>query len=140
MSVFAFAEAQQSGIFIVKKPGRRNPCEQELKMLIGGKKVCVLKKPIVDVEGLEYVTDILYDPIIKSNHINLGLSSTSVSTLNKTILSLPNAEFALVVDDDVICVFTIYERLTTRYIRIGSDLDIQSLFIVRDKLRKVRYE
>ena len=75
------------------------------------KKVCVLKKPIVSVDELEYVTDILYDPIIKSNHINLGFSSASVSTLNQTILSIPNAEFAVVVNDDVICVFTIHEKL-----------------------------
>lgn len=137
--MLAFSEAPRSGIFIIKKPGRKDPCEQELKMLIGGKKVCVLKKPIVSVDELEYATDILYDPVIECNYVNIGLSPGSVKTLNQTIHTLPKTQFALVVNDDVICIFTIHERLDTRYIKIGTDLDIKSLMIVRDALKKVQY-
>jgi hypothetical protein len=137
--LLGFAEAPNSGIFIVKKATKKNPCEQELKMLVGGKKVCVLKKPIISVEELEYVTDILYDPVLKCNHVNLGLSQGSINTLNQTVTSIPEAEFALVVNDDVIGTFTIREKLVERYLRIGTDLDLKNLEMVRDALKKVQY-
>ena len=108
-------------------------------MLIGVKRVCILKKPIVSVDELEYVTDILYDPIVEANYIRLGFSSASVLTLNQTVSTLPTVEFAVVVDDDVICVFTIQEKLYDRYIRIGYDLDSKSLMMVRDALKKVQF-
>jgi hypothetical protein len=137
--LFGFSENPDSGIFIVKKPGRKDPCEQELKMLVGGKKICVLKKPIINVDGLEYVTDILYDPVLKRNHINLGLSSSSVATLNQTVSSILKAEFAIVVNDHVIGIFIIEERLTENYLRIGTDLDLKELEAVRDALRQLPY-
>lgn len=133
-ALFAFSEASTSGIFIIKKPTKKNPCEQELKMLIGGKNVCVLKKPILSIGALEYVTDILYDPKNKSNYVDLGLSSTSVNTLNQTISILPKTQFALVVDSKVVCIFTIHEKMDTRYIRIGKDLDQKNLAVVHDIL------
>ena len=136
--MIGFAEEPASGIFIVKKPGRKNPCELELKMLIGGRKVCVFKKPIIKVEELEYVTDILYDPVIKRNHVNLGLSSASVNILNQTVSSILKAEFAIVVDNNVIGVFSIQERLRENFLRIGTDLEIRDLEAVRDALRKVK--
>lgn len=103
-------------------------------MLIGGKNVCVLKKPILGISALEYVTDILYDPTLKSNYIDLGLSSTSVNTLNQTISILPKTQFALVVESRVVCIFTINEKMETRYIRIGRDLDQKNLAVVHDVL------
>ena len=108
-------------------------------MLIGVKRVCVLMKPIVSVDELEYVTDILYDPIVETNYIKLGFSSASVHTLNQTVSTLPKVEFAVVVEDDVICIFTIEEKLHDRYIKIGYDLDNKSLMVVRDALKKVRF-
>ena len=138
-ALVSFSEPQSSGIFIVKKPSKKNPCEQDLKMLIGVKRVCVLTKAIVSVDELEYVTDILYDPIVKTNYIKLGFSSASVLTLNQTVSTLPTVEFAVVVDDDVICLFKIQEKLQDRYIKIGYDLDNKSLTMVRDALKKVQF-
>ena len=108
-------------------------------MLIGVKRVCVLRNPIVSVDELEYVTDILYDPVVQCNYIKLGFSSASVVTLNQTVSTLPAVEFAVVLDDDVICLFKINERLYDRYIKIGYDLDNKSLMMVRDALKKVRF-
>ena len=130
----SFAETPSSGIFIIKKPGRKNPCEQELKMLIGGKKVCVLKKPIINVDEIEYVTDILYDPVLKRNHVNLGLSSNSVKTLNRTVSSITKPEFAIVVNNNVIGIFVINERLTENFLRLGVDLELKDLETVKDAL------
>ena len=138
-ALVSFSEPPTSGIFIIKKPSKKNPCEQDLKMLIGVKRVCVLKKHIVSVDELEYVTDILYDPIIETNYIKLGFSSATVLTLNQTVSTLPTVEFAVVVENDVICVFTIQEKLLDRYIRIGYDLDNKSLTMVRDALKKVQF-
>lgn len=139
IALSSFTEAPISGIFIVKKPTKKDPCERELKMLIGSKRVCILKNPIVNINELEYVTDILYDPIVKCNHVNVGLSSSSIKTLNETINYIKGAEFALVVNNDVIGIFKIEEKLTTRYLRIGTDLDIESLFLVHDALKKVQF-
>jgi hypothetical protein len=128
-----------SGIFIIKKPGRKDPCDQQLKMLIGSRMVCILKQPLVQVAELEYVTDILYDPVIQCNHLNLGLSSESVKTLNQTVGILPKTEFALVVNNHVICIFKIEDSLNTRYLRIGQDLDMKSLVTVYDALKKIDF-
>jgi hypothetical protein len=138
-ALVSFTEPPATGIFIVKKPGKKNPCEQDLKMLIGSKRVCVLKKPIVSVDELEYVTDLLYDPIVQCNYIKLGFSSGSVLTLNQTVTTLPAVEFAVVVDDNVICIFKIQEKLQDRFIKIGYDLDNKSLTMVRDALKKVEF-
>lgn len=108
-------------------------------MLIGSKRVCILKEPIVKIDELEYVTDILYDQLIRCNYIDLGLSAASVNTLNQTNALLPNSEFALVVNDDVICIFKIDGGIKTRYLRIGQDLDIKGLMIVHDALAQVRF-
>ena len=108
-------------------------------MLIGAKRVCVLSKPIVGVDELEYVTDLLYDPIVQCNYIKLGFSPESVNTLNQTVSTLPSAEFAVVLEGDVICVFKIQERLDARFIKIGYDLDNKSLMMVRDALKKVQF-
>jgi hypothetical protein len=126
-----------SGIYIIKKPSRKNPCEQELKMLIGGKKICILQRPILTVDELEYITDILYDPVIECNHINVGLSSKGVNTLNQTISLMPQTEFALVVEGDVIGIFNIQGRLNDRFLRLGTDLDLENLKVVKNALKKV---
>lgn len=107
-------------------------------MLIGSKRVCILDEPIVKIDELEYVTDILYDHLIKCNYIDLGWSSASVNILNQTNTLVPKPEFALVVNNDVICIFKIEEGLKTRYLRIGQDLDIKGLMIVHDALAKVQ--
>jgi hypothetical protein len=138
-ALVSFSETPSSGIFIVKKPSKKNPCEQDLKMLIGVKRVCVLRNPIVSVDELEYVTDLLYDPVVQCNYIKLGFSPASVVTLNQTVSTLPKVEFAVVLDDDVICLFKIQEKLQDRYIKIGYDLDNKSLMMVRDALKKVRF-
>ena len=139
ISLTSFSEVPYSGIYIVAKPVKKNPCEQELEMLVGKRKICTSKKPIISIEELEYVTDILYDPTLKLNYINLGLSSKSVTVLNQTVDFLPHSQFALVVENDVICIFTIHESFTDRFLRIGSDLDLKNLTIVHDALKKVRY-
>jgi hypothetical protein len=137
--MLSFSETPTSGIFIIKKPGRKDPCEQELKMLVGGRKICVLRKPIVSLDGLEYVTDILYDPVLKRNHVNLGLSSSSVSTLNQTVSSITKPEFAIVVNNTVIGIFVINERLSENFLRVGTDLDLKDLETVRDALQEIKF-
>lgn len=132
-------ETPTSGIFIVKKPSRKDPCETVLKMLIGPKRVCILKEPVVRVDELEYVTDIKFDPLLECNYVDLGLSKESVKVLNQTISILPNAEFALVVDNHVICLFKIQDSMNTRYLRLGQNLDIKSLETLRDTLRKIDF-
>ena len=77
--------------------------------------------------------------LFNANYIKLGFSSASVITLNQTVSTLPTVEFAVVVDDDVICIFKIQEKLDDRYIKIGYDLDNKSLMMVRDALKKVQF-
>lgn len=106
-------------------------------MLIGGRKVCVLRKPIIDAAEIEYVTDILYDPLLKRNHVNIGLSASSVRTLNRTVSSITKPEFAIVVNNNVIGIFVINEKLTENFLRIGTDLELKDLEAVRDALEEL---
>ena len=108
-------------------------------MLIGSKRVCILKEPIVPVDELEYVTDVKFDRILECNYVDLGLSKGSIDVLNQTVSILPDSDFALVIDNQVICVFRIDKSMNTRYLRLGQDLDVKSLEIVRDALRKIDF-
>jgi hypothetical protein len=110
---------------------------QKLKMLVGTKRICIAKMPIISTDDIEYVTEILYDPILKLNYINLGLSSKSVSALNETNNFLQDAQFALVSENEVICTFIIHETLSDRFLRIGSDLDANNLTVVHNALKKL---
>src|SRR3989337_611575 len=137
MSRFFLSEIPPAGIYIGVAPAKKIPCMQKLKMLVGTKRICIAKMPIIGTDEIEYVTEILYDPILKLNYINLGLSSKSVSALNETNNFLPDAQFALVVENEVICTFIIHERFSDRFLRIGSDLDANNLALVHDALKKL---
>lgn len=108
-------------------------------MLIGPKRVCILKEPIVPVDELEYVTDIKFDRILEYNYVDLGLSRGSIKVLNQTVSILSDPDFALVINNEVICVFKIEKSMNTQYLRLGQDLDPKSLEIVRDALRKIDF-
>jgi hypothetical protein len=107
-------------------------------MIIGSQRICTLTSPIIAGDGFEYSTDILYNEEQKFHHVNLGLTSKSVSTLNQTVKVLPEAEFALVVDGNVICTFTIHDHMDITYLTIGDDLNTKDLTTVRDALKKFR--
>ena len=139
VSLAADPDTPASGIFITKKPGRKDPCDQQVKMLIGTKMICILKQPLIALDELESVSDIRYDPIFKSNHLDLGLSPECVTTINKTVSILPHTEFALVLNNQVICIFKIDESLKSRYLRIGQDLDIRSLETVHNALKTIDF-
>ena len=68
-------------------------------MIIGKTKVCISKKPIIPIEEVEYATDIQYDPNFKTHYIDVGISSLGIQTLNKTVSSLADIKFALVIQD-----------------------------------------
>ena len=108
-------------------------------MIVRKTKVCISKKPIVQIEELEYATDIQYDPMRKTHHIDVGISSAGVRTLNKTVTSLPSTKFALVIQDDVICIFLIEQEIGIRSIRIGEDAQLKDLTLIRDALKKVEF-
>lgn len=108
-------------------------------MIVGKTKVCISKKPIILIEELEYATDIQYDPMHKTHHIDVGISSAGIQTLNKTVSSLPRTKFALVIQDEVICIFFIEQEIGIRSIRIGEDAQLKDLALIRDALKKVEF-
>ena len=128
-----------SGIYVVVDPPRRTVCDHELRMVVGKRKVCVSKKPIIPASELEYATDIRYDFQQKVNYIDVGVSSQALQTLNKMIDTLPQTYFALVVDDDVICLFNLNEEIGARYIRVGEDADVDGLRQISNILKKLTF-
>jgi len=136
---FSFQEEHAAGVFIVNTPPKKTVCDNELKMVIGQTKVCISKKPIVAIEEIDYVTEIRYEPKIEAHYIDIGFSGAAVSTLTKTAVSLPSAKFALVVDGDVICLFSLSSQLGIRYVRIGEDAPLKDLTVIHDILRNVKF-
>ena len=134
----SFQEEESSGIYIVLKPLKKTTCENELKMVIDQVKLCISKKPIVTVDQIDFITPIRYDPLIESYYIDVGFSPTGMVTLNKTYTSLPNTQFALVVDNAVVCIFSVREEITVKYVRIGQDAPLKHLQIIRDILSKIK--
>jgi len=134
----SFQEEENSGIYIVLKPLKKTTCENELKMVIDQVKLCISKKPIVMVDEIAYITAIKYDPIIESYYIDIGFSPEAMVTLQQTYTSLPNTQFALVVDSEIICVFSVREEIAVKSIRIGQDAPLKNLQIIREILSKVK--
>ncbi len=136
---FSFQEEQAAGVFIVNTPPKRTVCDNELKTVIGQVKICISKKPIVAIEEIDYVTEIRYEPKIEAHYIDIGFSSLAVSTLTRTAASLPSAKFALVVDGDVICLFSLSSQMGLRYVRIGEDAPLKDLTVIHDILRNTKF-
>ena len=134
----SFQEEENSGIYIVLKPLKKTACENELKMVIDQAKLCISKKPIVMVDEIAYITAIKYDPIIESYYIDIGFSPEAMVTLQRTYTSLPNTQFAFVVDNEIICVFAVKEEIAVKSIRIGQDAPLKNLQIIREILSKVK--
>lgn len=108
-------------------------------MVVGKTKVCLSKKPIIRIEELEYATEVQYDPKYKVHYIDVGMSSAGVQTLNKTVNSLPGSKFALVIENDVVCIFIIEREIELRSIRIGEDAQLKDLVMIHDVLKKVEF-
>jgi hypothetical protein len=134
----SFQEEETSGIYIVLKPLKKTSCENELKMVIDQAKLCISKKPIVAVDEIAYITAIKYDPIIESYYIDIGFTQEAMVTLQQTYTSLPNTQFALVVDGGIVCVFAVREDIVVKSIRIGQDAPLKNLQTIREILSKVK--
>ena len=134
----SFQDEETSGIYIVVKPLKKTSCENELKMVIDQAKLCISKKPIVMVDEISYITAIKYDAIIESYYIDIGFTPEAMVTLQRTYTSLPNTQFALVVDSEIVCVFAVKEEIAVKSIRIGQDAPLKNLQIIRDILSKVK--
>jgi hypothetical protein len=128
--------AQTPGIYFVTVPSKNSFCEQKIRTYFGKGWYCISKKPIVSIEEIEYVTDILYDSQSKINYIDVGLSAASVSILNKVYQSMPGSQLALVAEKKALGQFTIDERILARKMTIGKDLDLKQLKVIRDILKE----
>ncbi|MBA4054902.1 MAG: hypothetical protein C0490_09335, partial [Marivirga sp.] len=133
----ALHQEKASGIFITMDYPRKTPCENELKMIIGKAKVCISKKPIILIKELKYVSDIQYDPKNKVYYIDAGLTPSGMQTLNKTITSLPQSKFALVVENEVICLFKVTTETSVHAIRMGEDAALEDLKTIQTALKKI---
>ena len=134
----SFQEEETSGIYIVIKPLKKTACENELKTVIEQTKLCISKKPILPVEEIASITAIKYDPVIQTYYVDITFTTEGMVTLQRTYTSLPNTKFALVVDNGVICVFSVDEDIALRTIRIGQDIPLKNLQMIRDILSKIK--
>lgn len=126
----------EPGIYFVSTPSKKKFCEQKIRAYFDKKTYCISKKPILGFSEIEYITDILYDAEVKTNYINVGLSSASVNILNKVYQSMPGSELALVAEEKVLGIFTMEEKILARHMNIGKDLDLNQLKMARSVLNK----
>jgi preprotein translocase subunit SecD len=132
-------EGQLSGIYIMVTPQRKVPCGNEAKMIVNNQKICISKKPIIAASQLTYATDIQYDPTYQMHYIDIGLSPAGSSILSQTIESLPDTQFALALNDQVICVFKMNQSFTIRSFRIGADIQLKDLTAIHEVLKDVKF-
>lgn len=128
-----------SGIYIMTTPPKKVPCSNEVKLIVSNQKICISKKPIIPVTQLTYATDIQYDPRYQMHYIDIGLSPAGSSILSQTIESLPDTQFALAINDQVICVFKLPSGFTIRSFRIGNDIQLKDLTTIHDVLKNVKF-
>ena len=139
VNVSAQTEELLSGIYIMTTPPKKVPCGNEARMIIGNQKICISKKPIVAASELTYATDIQYDPKYELHYIDIGLSPSGARTLGQTIESLPESQFALALNNQVICVFKLTSGFTIRSFRIGNDIQLKDLNVIHEALKDVKF-
>lgn len=106
-------------------------------MLVGKTKFCISPKPIIEIDELEYVTDILYDDKLKVHYINIGISSSGMNTLNQIRRAMPNAEFGYVMENNVIGRFRLHEGIIyARYMKLGMDVDLKTVKMIQAIFKK----
>ena len=128
-----------SGIYIISTPPKKVPCSNEARLIVSNQKICISKKPIVAASQLTYATDIQYDPQYQMHYIDIGLSPAGSSTLSQTIESLPDAQFALALNNQVICIFKLNTSFTVRSFRIGNDIQLKDLTTIHEVLKNVKF-
>lgn len=126
------------GIYIINIPAKKSECNNELRMIISRSRVCLSRKPIVSLDIIDYVTDIQYDPRRKVYYVDIGITSSGMRTINQTVLSLPNSRFAMVVNNEVICLFAGSTEYAINSIRIGEDTQLKDLTTIHEVLRRVK--
>ena len=133
-----FSQSSPPGIYIVYTFAKKGKCEQEVKMLIGNSRVCISKKPILGINEIVYVSDIVHDQVEKVSYINVLISSQGLETLNKVFEALPKAQFVFVLENNGLGSFTITEKITTPIMRVGADVDLNSLQLIHALLKKAQ--
>ncbi len=133
--IFCFSQESPSGIYLLYTPPRKITCENELRLLVGKSKVCVSKKPIIQIEEVQHVTEIEYDPILKFHYIDVRFSLKGIETINKTAASFTDPQFVFVIHNDAICIFSVDQEITVRSLRIGEDIESKDLAVIQAALR-----
>lgn len=140
ISMWCFLQepSESAGIYIIQEPFKKATCANESRMVIGKKRVCLSKKPILSEKEIEYSSDIKYDPVFKVHYIEVGVSSLARNTLSKTVVSLPDVKFAMVLGGEVICLFIVRKDFPSRVIRVGEDVTLDDLKILDQRLKKIQ--
>jgi len=133
-----FSQAAPPGIYIVYPFAKKGKCEQEVKMLIGNTKVCISKKPILGINEIVNVSDIIHDHVEKASYINILISSKGVGTLNKIFELLPKSQFVFVMENNGLGSFTITHKITTPIMRVGADVDLNNLQLIHALLKRAQ--
>jgi len=131
-----FSQSPPPGIYITSTYSKKGKCEQVIKMLIGNTRVCISKKPILGIQEVESVSDILYDDIRKVAYINVGISVKAVQTLNKMFEVLPMSQFVFVVENNGVGSFTVTETIKNRIMQVGADVDLNNLQLIHSMLKR----
>ncbi|MEO8475063.1 MAG: hypothetical protein ABI477_22870 [Chryseolinea sp.] len=133
---FVQEPAPASGIYIIHETPRGTKCTNEHRMVVGRLKICLSPKPILENTVLRPASAVQYDPLYKTHYIAMGITSEGSRILLQTKKSLPDSKFALVVDGDIICVFTINNDYAIKSFRIGEDVALADLMIIHEKLEQ----
>jgi len=132
-------QGSSDGFYIVSNPTKKMRCEKELRMATGKSRLCVTNKPILDIGEIDYVTPIQYDPKYKVYYIDIGITASGMQTLNKMVYSLPDSKFAMVIQDQVICVFAGSQDYEINSIRIGEDAALNDLKHIHQILENLKH-
>ncbi len=135
-----FSQSAPPGIYLTYTFPKKSKCENVVKMLIGNTRVCISKKPILEIQEVESVSDILYDNIRKVAYINVGISSKAVQTLNKISGALSKSQFVIVLENNGVGLFTVTETIKNRIMQIGADVDLKNLQVIHSMLKRARQD
>lgn len=127
------------GIYIMTTPPKKVSCSNEQRIIITNKKVCISKRPILGADQLKYATDIQYDPRYQMHYIDIGVSPAGSSVIMQTIHSLPDTQFALALEGQIICIFTVDPSVPVQAFRIGGDVTLKDLNVIHEVLKDVRF-
>ena len=131
----AVAQDSPTGFFVTLESQRR--CENKRWNLDNSKSFCLPREPLIADSEFESVGDVVLDTAQNVRYFIIRLSVDGYMALKLMSDKLPDSELALVVQGNVVGVFSTKMKVVSRNFPVYSDAGLVDLKWIHSRIREV---